>query len=131
MSIRALNESISVKHVFKLKSVQSTQIAFKSWLIKDVHKKEDLRPGILSGSESTDRSCLSIMAIALPYSAPTYLMFSSWSWVNFWVRSHDTFCWTVRRGCLSSTCILLVLGSSLMVRVKFGFIFMIWILKNI
>ena len=66
MSIGSLNESISVKDILKLKSVQSAQITFKSWLIKDVHKKEDLRPGILSGSESTDRSCLSIIAMALP-----------------------------------------------------------------
>ncbi len=56
MSVRAFNDRLSVKAVFELDFIQTAQIALQSLVMIDVQRKEDLSPGILSGSE---RICLS------------------------------------------------------------------------
>jgi hypothetical protein len=56
MSTGTLNDNIAVKHILKFQPVQTVQIAFQGCIFKQVQRKEDLSPGILSG---WDKTCLS------------------------------------------------------------------------
>lgn len=66
VSIRTVNYNFLVEDVFKLDFVQSTQTALEGFVIVDVQRKDDLNPGILSGSAKACLSRRSIMGTALP-----------------------------------------------------------------
>lgn len=49
MGIGSFHYHIPVEHVFELDFVQSAQVAFQSYIVHVLHKKEERRPGMRSG----------------------------------------------------------------------------------
>jgi hypothetical protein len=66
VSVGALDDHVLVENVFEFDLAQPAEIAFQSCIKDGIQRKEDLSPGILSGSERTWRSCLSIIGSAEP-----------------------------------------------------------------
>lgn len=77
VSVRSLDYGTAIEDVLELDFVQSAQVTLKSYLKTLLHKNEERRPGMRSGSAKTCLSCLIIIAIALPYKAEISFIFSS------------------------------------------------------
>jgi len=56
VSIGAFHDDVLVENILKFDFVQTSKTAFQGFVMGYVQRKEDLNPGILSGSE---RICLS------------------------------------------------------------------------
>lgn len=66
VSVGALDDHIAVEHIFELQFVQTIQVALQCCITRILQRKDDLRPGILSGWANTCLSWRTIIDIALP-----------------------------------------------------------------
>ena len=83
MCVWPFHYRIFVKYIFELDFVQASQIALQRFISHLIHRKEERRPGMRSGSAKTCLSWRSIIAIALPYNEAISFIFYSYSSENF------------------------------------------------
>ena len=66
VSVGAVDDHLPVEDVLELDFVQASQAALEGFVMEEVQRKDDLSPGIRSGSARSCLSWRSIIGTALP-----------------------------------------------------------------